>query len=374
MYCPRAATSTPPIREAFPPAPPTPKVSSWPRNWCAAICKKKVTGRAALIVDLWGSATMRTAGEEFAMALHLLGVKPVWDQGSERVSGIEVLPITDLDRPRIDVTLRVSGLFRDVFPTLTALFSQAVRALSARDEAPDWNPYAGHAPAARVYGPAPGSFGLGMGDDIETFTDDARVAAGEAWLAASAYALDGAKTEKDEAGIRARVAAADSFVHLQDLPETDVLLASDYAAHEAGFAAAQAVTGGKAALYHLDSTQPDRARARTLPEEIARVIQSRATQPGWLRGMMRHGFRGGAEIAATLDHMAAFAHLAGVVGPHLFDAYHDATLGDPEVAAFLQDANPGAYQAMQDQFAALDAAGLWHTRRNSIRALLEAAQ
>ncbi|MEX0364942.1 MAG: cobaltochelatase subunit CobN [Ruegeria sp.] len=327
-----------------------------------------------LIVDLWGSATMRTAGEEFAMALHLLGVKPVWDQGSERVSGIEVLPITDLDRPRIDVTLRVSGLFRDVFPTLSALFGQAVRALAARDEAPDWNPYAGHAPASRVYGPAPGSFGLGMGADIETFTDEARTAAGNAWLAASAYALDGDKTEKDEAGIRARVAAADSFVHLQDLPETDVLLASDYAAHEAGFAAAQAMTGGRASLYHLDTTQPDRPRARTLPEEIARVVQARATQPDWLRGMMRHGFRGGAEIAATLDHMASFAHLAGVVGPHLFDAYHDATLGDLDVAAFLQDANPGAYQAMQDQFAALDAAGLWHTRRNSIRAALEAAQ
>ncbi|WP_299769213.1 cobaltochelatase subunit CobN [uncultured Tateyamaria sp.] len=327
-----------------------------------------------LIVDLWGSATMRTAGEEFAMALHLLGVKPVWDQGSERVSGIEVLPITDLDRPRIDVTLRVSGLFRDVFPTLSALFAQAVRALSQRDEAPDWNPYAGTVPDARVYGPAPGSFGLGMGGDIETFTEDARVAAGQAWLAASAYALDGPTATKDEDGIRARVAAADSFVHLQDLPETDVLLASDYAAHEAGFAAAQAVTGGKAALYHLDTTQPDRPRARTLPEEIARVVQARATQAQWLRGMMRHGFRGGAEIAATLDHMAAFAHLAGVVGPHLFDAYHDATLGDPEVAAFLQDANPGAYQAMQDQFAALDAAGLWHTRRNSIRASLEAAQ
>ncbi|WP_299043195.1 cobaltochelatase subunit CobN [uncultured Tateyamaria sp.] len=327
-----------------------------------------------LIVDLWGSATMRTAGEEFAMALHLLGVKPVWDTGSERVSGIEVLPITDLDRPRIDVTLRVSGLFRDVFPTLSALFSQAVRALAARDEAPDWNPYAGQTPAARVYGPAPGSFGLGMGADIETYTDESRAAAGQAWIAASAYALDGTMTTKDEAGIRARVAAADSFVHLQDLPETDVLLASDYAAHEAGFAAAQAVTGGKAALYHLDTTQPDRPRARTLPEEVARVVQARATQPDWLRGMMRHGFRGGAEIAATLDHMAAFAHLAGVVGPHLFDAYHDATLGDPEVSAFLQDANPSAYQAMQDQFAALDAAGLWHTRRNSIRASLEAAQ
>ncbi|MEP2889621.1 cobaltochelatase subunit CobN [Tateyamaria sp.] len=327
-----------------------------------------------LIVDLWGSATMRTAGEEFAMALHLLGVRPIWDKGSERVSGIEVLPITDLDRPRLDVTLRVSGLFRDVFPTLSALFAQAVRALSLRDEAPDWNPYAGRTDIARVYGPAPGSFGLGMGADLETFTEESRTAAGQAWLTASAYALDGDAATKDTSGIRARVAAADSFVHLQDLPETDILLASDYAAHEAGFAAAQAITGGQAALYHLDSTDPNRPRARALPEEIARVVQARATQPGWLAGMMRHGFRGGAEIAATLDHMAAFAHLAGVVQPHLFDAYHEATLGDPQVSAFLQDANPGAYQAMLDQFAALDAAGLWQTRRNSIRAALEAAQ
>ena len=327
-----------------------------------------------LIVDLWGSATMRTAGEEFAMALHLLGVRPIWDEGSERVSGIEVLPITDLDRPRLDVTLRVSGLFRDVFPTLSALFGQAVRALAARDEAPDWNPYAGQTTSARVYGPAPGQFGLGMGADLEHYTDESRAAAGEAWLAASAYALDSGDAVRDAYGIRTRVAQADSFVHLQDLPETDVLLASDYAAHEAGFAAAQAVAGGKAALYHLDSTQPERPRARALGEEIARVVQARATQPDWLAGMMRHGFRGAAEIAATLDHMAAFAHLAGVVGPHLFDAYHDATLGDAQVSAFLQDANPGAYRAMQDRFAALDAAGLWTTRRNSIRAALEAAQ
>ncbi|WP_299153310.1 cobaltochelatase subunit CobN [uncultured Tateyamaria sp.] len=327
-----------------------------------------------LIVDLWGSATMRTAGEEFAMALHLLGVRPVWDQGSERVSGIEVLPITDLDRPRIDVTLRVSGLFRDVFPTLSALFGQAVRALAARDEAPDWNPYAGHTATARVYGPAPGSFGLGMGADLETYTDESRAAAGRAWLSASAYALDGTAATHDADGIRSRLEQADSFVHLQDLPETDVLLASDYAAHEAGFAAAQALTGGNAALYHMDATQPDRPRARSLPEEIARVVQARATQPAWLAGMMRHGFRGGAEIAATLDHLAAFAHLAGVVQPHLFDLYHDVTLGDPQVTAFLADANPGALQAIQDQFAALDAAGLWQTRRNSIRASLEAAQ
>jgi cobaltochelatase CobN len=324
-----------------------------------------------LIVDLWGSATMRTAGEEFAMALHLLGVRPIWDAGSERVSGIEVLPITELDRPRVDVTLRVSGLFRDVFPTLLALFAQAVRALAARDEAPDWNPFVAATGLARVYGPQPGQFGLGMGAALEDYTETGRTQAGLAWLRASAWALDGTEARHDSAGIRARVAQADSFVHPQDLPETDLLLAADYASHEAGFAAAQAVTGGKAALYHLDNTNPAQPRARALTEEIARVVHARATRKGWIDSMKHHGFRGAAEIAATLDHMAGFAHLAGAVPAHLFDLYHDATLGDPETDAFLRDANPQAHRAMQERFTALLDAGLWHTRRNSVLAGVE---
>lgn len=325
-----------------------------------------------VVVDLWGSATMRTAGEDFAMALALLGVRPVWDAGSERVSGIEIVPIAELDRPRIDVTLRVSGLFRDVFPTLSALFQQAIRALAARDEAPDWNPFAGGT-GARVYGPAPGAFGLGMGALLGDYSDDARRAAGEAWLAASAWALDGERQQADPEGIRARVAQADAFVHAQDLPETDLLLAEDYAAHEGGFAAAQALTGGRAALWHLDNTDPTRPRARSMPEEIARVVQARAANPAWIEGMRRHGFRGAAEIAASLENLAAFAHLAGVVGSHLFDAFWDATLGDPGLVEFLQAENPAALVAMRDRFAALHAAGLWQTRRNAILAGLEAS-
>lgn len=320
-----------------------------------------------LVVDLWGSATMRTAGEEFAMALHLLGAKPAWDAGTDRVSGVEILPLALLDRRRIDVTLRVSGLFRDVFPSLTALFQQAVRALAARDEAPDFNPYAGQAATPRVFGPSPGHYGLGLGDAAEEY-DGGRARAGAAWLAASSHALDGEAATEDAPALAARVAAAEAFVHLQDLPETDLLLAADYAAHEAGFAAAQGLTGGKAALYHLDATDPGRLRARTLGEEIARVVRGRAANPAWADGMMRHGFRGGAEIAATLDHLAAFAHLAGVVGPQLFDLYHDATLGRPEVRAFLERENPAALAAMRARFRALHAAGLWASRRNSILA------
>ena len=222
-----------------------------------------------LVVDLWGSATMRTAGEEFAMALHLIGVKPVWDDNSNRVSGIEVLPLALMEHPRIDVTLRVSGLFRDVFPALSTLFSKAIRTLAARDEEAEWNPYAGRAsPDARVYGPAPGSYGLGLGATIEDYTDAARAAAGEAWLTASSFAFDGETARLDRDGIRQRVAAADVFVHLQDLPETDVLLASDYAAHQAGFAAAQSVTGGLSKNYHVDNTDPDAPRARLLRKRL----------------------------------------------------------------------------------------------------------
>jgi cobaltochelatase CobN len=266
-----------------------------------------------LVVDLWGSATMRTAGEEFAMALHLAGIEPRWDQASGRLTGFEIIPLAQLGRPRIDVTLRISGLFRDVFTGLAQLFEAAADALSQRDFEGDENPYL--ARVARVFGPQPGQYGVGMASMLDDFTAEARQGAGEAWLSASSWAVaaDGAMAS-DRAGIEARLKAADAFVHVQDLPETDLLLASDYAAHEAGVAAAAASLGSPiASLYHLDATRPDTPRVRSLPEEISRVVRSRAANPNWIAGMMRHGFRGAAEIAATLEHMAAFAHLADAV-------------------------------------------------------------
>ncbi|MTH62942.1 cobaltochelatase subunit CobN [Paracoccus shanxieyensis] len=321
-----------------------------------------------LVVDLWGSATMRTAGEEFAMALHLAGLAPRWDAGSGRVAGVEILPLAELGRPRIDVTLRVSGLFRDVFPGLAQLFETGADALAARQETVQDNPYLARGP--RVFGPKPGLYGLGITELAETFTDAARAQAGEAWLAASSHAIgaDGSVTHQPQA-IRDRLAGADAFVHAQDLPESDLLLASDYAAHEAGFAAAMARIGAPApALYHLDATRPDQPRARLLTEEIARVTRARAANPAWATGMMAHGFRGAAEIAATLDHMAAFANLAGVVPGHLFDLYHQATLERADLVAFMQRENPAALAAMRDMFARLLDSGLWVTRRNSVLA------
>jgi cobaltochelatase CobN len=326
-----------------------------------------------LVVDLWGSATMRTAGEEFAMALQLAGVAPRWDGLSGRLTGFEIIPLASLGRPRIDVTLRVSGLFRDVFTPLAQLFEAASEALSQRDFEGDENPYL--ARAARVFGPRPGQYGVGVAPTLDVFTAESRQAAGEAWLASSSWSLasDG-EMKPDRAGIAARLTGADTFVHVQDLTETDLLLASDYAAHEAGVAAAAASLGSKInSLYHLDATRPDAPRARTLPEEISRVVRSRAANPTWIAGMMRHGFRGAAEIAATLEHMAAFAHLADAVPSHLFDLYYDATLGSDDIRAFLARENPQALAAIEDCFRRLDESSLWVTRRNSILALLREA-
>ena len=307
------------------------------------------------------------------MALHLAGLAPCWDAGSDRVSGFEVLPLALLGRPRIDVTLRVSGLFRDIFPGLAQLFEAGAAALARRGEEPEENPYAVAAP--RVFGPRPGRYGLGLGAALENYTSEGRDAAGEAWLAGSEWAIDASgASHRNRAALATRVLAADGFVHVQDLGETDLLLASDYAAHEGGFAAAVARLGGQApALYHLDASRPDAPQARTLRAEIARVVRARAANPAWANGMMRHGFRGAAEVAATLDNLAAFAHLTRAVPEHLFDLYHDATLGRPELVDFMELVNPAALAAMRLRFGALREAGLWLTRRNSIAAVIRGA-
>jgi cobaltochelatase CobN len=320
-----------------------------------------------VMLDLWGSATMRTAGEEFSMAFCLMGVAPVWDTTSDRVTGFDVQTLAQLGRPRVDVTLRISGLFRDVFSNLPVLFEQAAAALAARDEPDEENPYRASR-SARVFGPAPGDYGAGDVETLNEFTPETRDDAGEAWLASSSFAYggghDGAAARPE---LEQRTAATDTFVHTQDLPETDLLSAPDYAAHQGGFAAAaRKLNGAAPKLYHANSTNADTPRMRTLDEEVARVVRGRAANPRWLRGQMRHGFRGAAEIAATLDQMARFAHLAGVVQSHHFDLYYDATLGDDEVRRFIEQANPEAGEVMRKRFQQMIDAGYWTTRRNSV--------
>jgi cobaltochelatase CobN len=327
----------------------------------------------ALVLNLWGSTTMRTGGEDFAMALVLLGARPVWDSGSARVTGIEILPLAVLDRPRVDVTLRISGLFRDAFPAQIALFDTAVRAIAARDEAADFNPLAGVSDASRLYGPAPMAYGAGI--DFSGTEMASRGDLGTAYLAASSFAYGaGMEGSKDPAGFAARVGGADAFVHVQDHRETDVLDGSGFAAHDGGFSAAADSLGGAPALYHADISDPGTPRARPMAEEIARIARGRVGSPAWVAGMMAHGYRGAGEIARGVEGLFAFACALTTRFDRQFDLVFDATLGDPNVDAFLRANNPAARAAMFHRFRDARARGLWQPRRNAAAELLDAVE
>ncbi len=329
----------------------------------------------AIVIDLWASATMRTAGEDFAQALAHLGVRPTWDPATSRVIGFEIMPYASLERPRVDVTLRISGLFRDVFPAQITLFDQAVKAVASLDEEADVNPLAAafqtDASVPRVFGGAPDRYGSGLGATLDADPMAGRDDLGRAYLAAGSHAYGGA----DAAGratddFVARVAAANAFVHVRDMADADTLDAAANVEAEAGFAAAAQVLGATPALYHLDAGDADAPKVRTQAEEIARIVRGRAANPRWIGGQMRHGHRGAAEIAETVDNLYAMAVMSDAVTSQQFDLVFAATCGDARARVFLEDANPDAARAIAARFRDAATRGLWASRRNSDAAIL----
>ena len=324
-----------------------------------------------IMLDLWGSATIRTGGEDFAQALALLGVAPQWDHASARVIGFEILPQARLDFPRVDVTLHVSGLFRDMFPGLIAMFDDIVRAVAALDEDAGFNPLKEARDLTRIFGAAQGTYGLGVADRIVRGEWASREDLGRAFLDAGGHALDRAGDSAPARDAFAeQVARADAHVHVRDMAEVDVLTGPAFADFEGGFAAANQLLGGDADLVHLDASRPERLRARPLQDEIARVLRMRLANPRWLDGQMRHGHRGGAEIAEGIDNLFAFAATSGLVSDAQFDLAFSATLGNENVRDFLARENPRALAAISRVFNEALSRNLWRTRRNSILDIL----
>src|SRR5580700_8308151 len=332
----------------------------------------------ALVIDLWASASLRTGGDDLAQALWYLGVQPTWDKASSRVTGIEILPLAVLDRPRIDVTLRISGLFRDIFETQIALFDMAVRRIAELDEPADDNPLAEArrrgADLARVFGGAPGSYGAQAADTALDGDWRTRDELGEVYLAAVTHAYGGTEPVRAAGqGFRHRVSEADALVHPQDDRERDLLDGDGVADFAGGFAAAAALLGNEPELYHLDTSRTDAPKARRLAEEIARVVRGRLTNPRWLAGMLAHGHRGVAEIAQGVDALYAFAATTRAVPDHLFDSTHAALIADEAVRTAMTEKNPAATAAIAARLRDALARGLWTTRRNAVDHELERA-
>ncbi|YAF95271.1 MAG: cobaltochelatase subunit CobN [Nodularia sp. CChRGM 3473] len=339
-------------------------------------------------LSVWGTATMRTGGDDIAEALALMGVRPVWDGAARRVVDFEILPLSILGRPRVDVTLRISGFFRDAFPNLIDLFEQAVTAVAALDESPDYNPLAAQVnqdidfwmqqgltvEAAmmrsqyRVFGSQPGAYGAGLQGLMESqnWTDDQDLA--RAYINWSCYAYTTA--DPDEKGGLVGISAPEAFkqrltqmqivLHNQDNREHDLLDSDDYYQFQGGLTAAvRSLQGKNPQTYFGDNSIPAQPRVRQLKAEIARVYRSRVVNPKWIEGMMRHGYKGAFEMAATVDYLFAYDATAQCVEDHMYDGIAQAYVFDPVVCEFIQDKNPWALRDIAEKLLEAHQRSLW---------------
>ncbi|MDX8497504.1 cobaltochelatase subunit CobN [Mesorhizobium sp. VK4C] len=327
----------------------------------------------SLVIDLWGSASLRTGGEEIAQGLALMGCRPQWDAATGRVTGIEVLPPAALGRPRVDVTWRISGLFRDMFPTQIALIDAAANAVAGRDEDDSENPLAAAARTSgkvgpRIFGTSPGTYGAGVEDLLSRGEWGVREEIGRAYLDATSHAYGGAEGEAISApgAFEGRIAEADLLVHTGDDPGRDILEGSADVAFIGGFSAALAALGRNADVIVLDTTDPKKPKPRSVGEAVARVVRARAVNPRFIAGQMRHGPRGASEFAETVDRLVGFAETTHAISGALIEAVHDAYVGDADVRAFLLRENPAAAKVIAERLLAARRRGLWHPLKNSI--------
>ncbi|MEU7752602.1 cobaltochelatase subunit CobN [Micromonospora sp. NPDC049171] len=324
-------------------------------------------------LTVWGTSAMRTQGDDIAEVLALLGCRPVWDERSRRVTGIEVVPTAELGRPRVDVTVRISGFFRDAFPHVVALLDDAVRQVAALDEPEAENYLRAHVAAdlaehgderratARIFGSKPGAYGAGLLPliDARTWRSDADLAEVYAVWGGYAYGrgLDGREARADMERSFARIAVA---VKNQDTREHDIVDSDDYFQYHGGMVAmVRHLTGTSPQAYVGDSAMPHDVRTRTLGEETRRVFRARVVNPKWIAAMRRHGYKGAFELAATVDYLFGYDATAGVVDDWMYEHLAAAYLFDDTTREFLEKSNPWALRGITERLLEAADRGLW---------------
>jgi cobaltochelatase CobN len=314
-------------------------------------------------LSVWGTSAMRTSGDDVAEVLALLGVRPVWDDASRRVTGLEPVPLEELGRPRIDVTVRISGFFRDAFPHVVTMLDDAVTLVASLDEPADRNHVRAHVEAdvaehgdrrratTRVFGSKPGAYGAGLLPLIDSrdWRGDADLAEVYAVWGGYAYGrgLDGVAARPDMEAAYRRIAVAAKNV---DTREHDIADSDDYFQYHGGMVATvRALTGRAPAAYIGDSTRPESVRTRSLTEETARVFRARVVNPRWLEAMRRHGYKGAFELAATVDYLFGYDATTGVVADWMYERLAQTYVLDPENREFLERSNPWALHGIAER-------------------------
>lgn len=326
-------------------------------------------------LSAWGTSAMRTSGDDIAEVLALLGVRPVWDDASRRVVGLEAIPLGELGRPRIDVTVRISGFFRDAFPHVVVMLDDAVRLVAALDEPAEQNYVRAHAQAdlaahgderratTRIFGSKPGTYGAGLLQliDSRNWRDDADLAQVYTAWGGFAYGrgLDGRPAAEDMENQYRRIVVAAKNT---DCREHDIADSDDYFQYHGGMVATvRALTGQAPAAYIGDNTRPDAVRTRTLSEETTRVFRARVVNPRWMAAMRRHGYKGAFEMAATVDYLFGYDATAGVMADWMYEELTAQYVLDPQNRKFLSASNPWALHGMSERLLEAAGRGLWES-------------
>ena len=324
-------------------------------------------------LSVWGTSAMRTAGDDIAEVLALLGVRPVWDDASRRVVNLEPMALAELGRPRIDVTVRISGFFRDAFPHVVAMLDDAVQLVANLDEPADENYIRAHADAdiaehgdkrratTRVFGSKPGTYGAGLLQliDSRNWRDDADLAQVYTAWGGFAYGrgLDGAPAADDMNRQYSRIAVAAKNT---DTREHDIADSDDYFQYHGGMVATvRALTGQAPAAYIGDNTRPDAVRTRTLSEETTRVFRARVVNPRWMTAMRRHGYKGAFEMAATVDYLFGYDATAGVMADWMYERLTQSYVLDDDNRKFMAESNPWALHGMAERLLEATDRGMW---------------
>ncbi|MEN8653521.1 cobaltochelatase subunit CobN [Streptomyces sp. 21So2-11] len=324
-------------------------------------------------LTVWGTSAMRTQGDDIAEILALLGCRPAWDDASRRVTGFEIVPLDELGRPRIDVTVRISGFFRDAFPHVIGLLDDAVRAVAELDEPADRNFVRAHAAedeaehgdrrraTSRIFGSKPGAYGAGLLPliDARNWRSDADLAEVYAVWGGYAYGrgLDGRQARGDMETAFRRIAVAAKNV---DTREHDLMDADDYFQYHGGMVAmVRHLTGESPEAYVGDSATPSQVKTRTLGEETHRVFRARVVNPRWMAAMRRHGYKGAFEMAATVDYLFGYDATAGVVDDWMYEKLSSEYVFDPENSAFMRKSNPWALRGITERLLEAAERGLW---------------
>jgi cobaltochelatase CobN len=330
---------------------------------------------------LWASPTMRSKGDDVAEILYLLGVKPIWQRGSGNVRGVKIIPAAELGRPRIDVTPRISGIFRDAFPLLVDLIDKAVQMVAILDETPESNFIRRHVlrdlqdlkkegldgedafrqATFRVFGSPPGSYGAGVAQLVESkawkTTDDL----GNMYINWSSYAY-GRDTfgQAAEKNFRRTLSRMSVTVKNEDTREKDMMTCTDFYNYHGGLiTAVHAVRGKRPFSLSGDSADPEQVKVRTTTEEARHVFRSRLLNPIWLEGLKRHGYKGAGDISKAMDIILGWDATADVVDDWMYRRFAEKVPLNREMQDWMKTVNPYALHNILDKLLEAIGRGMW---------------